>query len=153
MKVVVVLILAVIFFVGCSDAVNRVDLKAEEEKIIASWVDWPRKVETGEPGFYWTEDAMILGQGQLTVKGKENVEFVVASLQKIPGFSMRWDERPASIEVSKDGQMAYLLAKNEIDMPDSSGAIVRRINQALQVWKKDDEGNWKAAVVIMYPHE
>lgn len=118
-----------------------------------SWMDWPKKVEAGDPGFYWAEDAVILGQGQLTVKGKENAEFVVASLQKIPGFSMRWDERPTSIEISKDGEMAYLLAKNEINMPDSSGAIVKQINQALQVWKKDGAGNWKAAVVIMYPQK
>lgn len=150
---VIVLIVSVISLFSCSDGVNRVNLKEEEKRIMESWVDWPKKAEAGDPGFYWAEDAMILGQGQLTVRGKENVEFVVASLQKIPGFSMTWDERPTSIEVSKDGQMAYLFAKNEINMPDSGGTVVKRINQALQVWKKDDAGNWKAAVVVMYPQK
>jgi hypothetical protein len=33
------------------------------------------------------------------------------------------------------------------------GAVKRGTNQALQVWKKDKEGNWKSAVSVMYPEE
>ncbi len=72
-------------------------------------------------------------------------------MQKIPGFNMTWDKQPSVIEISKDGQMAYLFAKNKVLMTDSTGTVRSGFNQALQVWKKDKEGNWKAAVSVMYP--
>ena len=52
-----------------------------------------------------------------------------------------------------DGQMAYLFAKNKVTMTDSAGTVRSGFNQALQVWKKDKEGNWKAAVSVIYPDE
>jgi len=61
------------------------------------------------------------------------------------------NKEPSQIEVSKDGQMAYLFAKNKMTMSDSTGTVRSGFNQALQVGRKDKDGNWKAAVVVTYP--
>ena len=72
-------------------------------------------------------------------------------MQKMPGFKMTWDERPTDIQISPDGQMAYLFAKNELVRSDSGGKEIKVVNQAVQIWKKNEEGEWKVAVVVMYP--
>jgi len=74
-----------------------------------------------------------------------------SGMQKMKGFKMTWDKKPSILEVSKDGQMAYLIARNELTITDSTGKVNSGFNQALQIWKKDKEGKWKASVSIMYP--
>jgi ketosteroid isomerase-like protein len=146
------MVISILLLAGCSQ--QTINLKDEEESILKSWIDWEEKGKTGDPelaAFYWAEDAVIMGPGQPTIKGKKQIQNILAGMNKIPGFKMTWDERPSSIEISKDGQMAYLLAKNEVNMTESSGTTVTNINQALQIWKKDNDGNWKAAVVVIYP--
>jgi len=144
--------LLVMAFAACGR--HAVDLQGEKDNITKCWTDWEAKGATGDPelmAYYWAEDAMVMGPGQPTVKGKDSLRDMVANLRKIPGFKMTWDKQPSSIVVSADGQMAYLLARNEMVMPDSTGTPHSAVNQALQVWKKDGEGNWKAAMVMMYP--
>ncbi len=92
-----------------------------------------------------------MGPGGPTIKGKEEFVKMFAGMQNNPGFNLIWDKEPSVIEISKDGQMAYLLAKNKVTMTDSTGAVQSGFNQALQVWKKDNEGKWKAAIGVMYP--
>jgi ketosteroid isomerase-like protein len=132
----------------------HIDLEAEEQAILRSWEDWPEKVNTGNvdsASFYWAEDATLMAQGQPTMKGKDQIKQLMKFLQKVPGFRMTWDKQPTDIQISPDGQMAYLFAKNELVRADSTGKEIKVVNQALQIWKKDEEGNWKVAVVVMYP--
>ena len=146
-------IASVILIMSCSESsrTSSVTLKEEEEKIVQCWNDWPEKVKAGDPTYYWSDDAMIMGQGQPTIKGKNQIQNMMKGMEKVYGFKITWDEQPSDIEISPDGQMAYLLAKNEVSMADSTGTSNKIINQALQIWKKDDDGNWKASVVVMYP--
>ena len=130
---------------------QTIDVKTEKENIIKCWGDWEEKAKAGEPAYYWTEDVVIMGPGGPTIRGKEEFLKMFSGMQKIPGFNVTWDKEPSVIEVSKDGQMAYLFAKNKMTMPDSTGTIRSGFNQALQIWKKDKDGNWKAAVSVMYP--
>jgi ketosteroid isomerase-like protein len=143
---------------GCGNQSNHsngdVDLEAEEELILKSWRDWPSKVRSGNldsASFYWADDATLMAQGQPTMKGKDQIKQLMKFMQKMPGFKMTWDERPTDIQISPDGQMAYLFAKNELVRSDSGGKEIKVVNQAVQIWKKDEEGEWKVAVVVMYP--
>jgi ketosteroid isomerase-like protein len=143
---------------GCGNKYNYsngdVDLEAEEELILKTWKDWPEKVKSGNldsASFYWADDAMLMAQGQPTMKGKDQIKQLMKFMQKIPGFKMTWDERPTDIQISPDGQMAYLFAKNELVRSDEAGKEIKVVNQAVQIWKKNDEGKWKVAVVVMYP--
>lgn len=131
----------------------QVNIAEEKAKILHNWNDWGVKSKTGNLDsitYYWTDDAVVMSQGQPTVKGKENLKKMIAGMPKTPGGGIAWDT-PASIEISADGQMAYLFARNVFSIPDSSGAIVKISNQAIQVWRIDKDGVWRSAVVMMYP--
>ena len=152
------IILLVLSLYGCGPGSNHsngdVDLEADEEAIIKNWKDWPEKVRSGNvdsASFYWSEDATLMAQGQPTMKGKDQIKQLMSFMQKMPGFKMTWDDHPTDIQISPDGQMAYLFAKNELTRSDSSGKEIKVVNQAVQIWKKDKDGNWKVAVVVMYP--
>jgi ketosteroid isomerase-like protein len=132
---------------------QKPNLENEKQAIIKNWIDWGKKADAGDPGYYWTDDLIIMGPGAPILKGKEEFLKMFSAMTKNPGFKLVWDKEPSEIEVSKDGQMAYLFAKNKVIITDSAGAVTSGANQALQVWKKDKEGNWKAAVSVMYPEE
>jgi ketosteroid isomerase-like protein len=135
--------------VGCGQP--QVDIENEKQNIISNWMDWEQKAKAGEPAYYWTDDVVIMGPGAPTIEGKEEFLKMFSRMEKIPGFNMTWDKQPSLIEISQDGQMAYLFAKNKVTMTDSTGTVQSGFNQALQVWKKNKDGKWKAAVSVMYP--
>jgi ketosteroid isomerase-like protein len=147
--------LLILFVIGLlvSCAQQKSNLENEKQAIIKDWSDWGKKAEAGDPGYYWTNDVVLMGPGGPTIKGKEEFLKMFTAMTKNPGFKMSWDKEPSEIEVSEDGQMAYLFAKNQVTITDSTGAVKSGTNQALQIWKKDKEGNWKAAVSVMYPDE
>lgn len=132
---------------------QKLNLENEKQAIIKIWSDWELKAKAGDPGYYWADDVVIMGAGAPTIKGKKEFLKMFSNMQNIPGFNMTWDKQPSIIEISKNGQMAYLFAKNKVSMTDLAGTVRSGFNQALQVWKKDKEGNWKAAVSVMYPEE
>jgi ketosteroid isomerase-like protein len=143
-------ILTVLFMAllsGCGKP--EINLENEKQNIIKCWKDWGSKADAGDPGYYWSEDVVLMGPDSPIVNGKENFTKMLSALKK-SGFKIDWDE-PSQIEISPDGQMAYLFAKNKTTMTDSTGTARSNSNQALQVWKKDKDGNWRAAVNIMYP--
>ena len=151
-------ILLMILLYGCGSPSNisrvHIDLEAEEEAILRTWKDWPEKVKSDNvdtAALYWADDATLMAQGQPTMKGKDQIKQLMKFMQKVPGFKMTWDQQPTDIQISPDGQMAYLFAKNELIRADSAGKEIKVVNQALQIWKKDEDGNWKVAVVMMYP--
>ena len=151
-------ILLLLSVCGCVKQTNHshgdVDLEAEEEKILKIWMDWPERMKSGNldsASLYWADDATLMAQAQPTMKGKDQIKQLMGFMQKLPGFKMTWDERPSDIQISPDGQMAYLFAKNELIRADPAGKEIKVVNQAVQIWKKDEHGKWKVAVVVMYP--
>ena len=151
-------ILIVLSLLSCgkerANSLGHVDFEVEEAAIIKIWEDWPNRTQdrnVDSAAFYWADDAMIMAQGQPTMKGKDQIKRLMSFMKKVPGFKMTWDDHPSDIEFSPDGQMAYLFAKNEFVRADSTGKEIKVINQAMQIWKKDKKGNGRVAVVVMYP--
>jgi ketosteroid isomerase-like protein len=72
---------------------------------------------------------------------------MVKSSRSIPGFKVIW-EPPTNISVSKSGDMAYVLARNQITMNDSLGKPITQYNKAVSIWRKQADGSWKDAVDV-----
>jgi ketosteroid isomerase-like protein len=134
---------------GCGQ--QDINLENERQNIIKCWTDWEVKAESGDPAYYWTDDVVIMGPNGPIIKGKDEFLKMYSAMNSNPGFKLSWAKEPSTIEISKDGQMAYLFAKNTVTMTDSTGNTINGTNQAIQIWRKDKEGNWKAAVSVMYP--
>ena len=119
---------------GCNT--HPVHVNTGKENIIKAWQEWPQKTASGQADYYWADDAIVMSQGQPLFEGKNNINEMMKSVFKIPGFKMSWDSAPGKIYISPAGDMAYLIASNQMSITDSTGKITVTNNTAFQVWKK-----------------
>ena len=68
---------------------------------------------------------------------------------KIPGFRINW--QPQRVEVSKSGDMAYIIEDSQVSYPDSTGKSMTQKNKAVSIWRKQADGSWKNVVDISTP--
>ncbi len=146
-------IISLVLLASCGQ--QKTNLKDEEEKIVQCWVDWPKKAITGDPelgAYYFADSAVVMGQGQPTIKGKGELGKFFSTFAKTPGLKVNWGPRPKIIDFSEDGSMAYSVDIQELTIPDSTGTVTLT-NQALHVWKKESNGDWRVSFVMMYPRK
>ena len=85
-----------------------------------------------------------MSHGQPTLIGKKAIQEMIESTSKIPGFKISWE--PLSVYVSKSGDMAYMIERNQITMNDSLGKPITEFNNVVTVWRKEADGYWKNVV-------
>jgi ketosteroid isomerase-like protein len=83
------------------------------------------------------------------LKGKKAIRQMVEESYKIPGFRISW--QPQSVEVSENGDMAYLIEDAQISFTDSTGKTITQNNKAVSIWRKQTDGSWKNVVDISTP--
>lgn len=132
---------------GCNQ--TKVDKKTEGEKIMQLSKAWSQAVATKDVDkivSYWSDDAFVMQEGQGPLKGKREIRQMVEESFKIPGFSISW--QPESVEVSDNGDMAYMIENAQVTFTDSTGKHVTQYNKAVTIWRKQPDGSWKNAVDI-----
>ena len=132
---------------------QKVDTKADEEQIRHNHADWDKIAATGDIEkilVYWTEDAVIMAPGQPIIHGKDAIRKMLQDNKNIPGFKIEWDTLK-KINVSKSGDLAYIITHNKTTVNDSSGNPITRDNKAVTIWRKEADNSWKEAVVIFTP--
>jgi len=146
-------ITAILFVVGtlsCNQ--QKVDTKAEGEKIMLMSKEWSQVASTGDAEktlSYWAEDAILMSSGQPQLNGKKEIRQMVEESFKIPGFKISW--QPKSVQVSESGDMAYLLEDSQVTFTDSTGKAITQNNKAVSIWRKQSDGSWKNVVDISTP--
>lgn len=148
MKIRIITGLLLVALVSCSE--QKVDTKAEEEKIKQTIKDWTQlltKDSLERTLSFWTDDAIMMMPGQPTIQGKKVIREMVKSSRSIPGFKVIW-EPTTNISISKSGDMAYVFARNQITMNDSLGKPMSQYNKAVSIWRKQADGSWKDAVDV-----
>ena len=143
--------IALFFFLlaisGCNQ--TKVDKKAEGEKIIQLSKEWSQAAATKDIEktlSYWADDAFVMQEGMAPLKGKQAIRQMVEGSFKMPGFSISWE--PQSVEVSDNGDMAYLIENSKVSYNDSTGKTITTNNKAVTIWRKQADGSWKNAVDI-----
>ena len=142
--------LLVIAIVSCNQ--QKVDTKLEGEKIMKLSREWSEVASTGDVEktlSYWADDAFVMSAGQPPLKGKPAIRQMVEESYKIPGFRISWE--PQSVEVSKSGDMAYMIENSQVSITDSTGKPVTLRNKSVSIWRKQPDGSWKNAVDISTP--
>jgi len=140
-------LLIVLTTVGCSQ--TKVDKKAEGDKVMQVSREWSQTIATKDVDktvSYWADDAFLMQEGQAPLKGKQAIRQMVEESFKIPGFNISW--QPQTVEVSDNGDMAYLIENAQVSFNDSTGRIVTINNKAVTIWRKQLDGSWKNAVDI-----
>lgn len=124
-----------------------VDKKLEGEKLMKLSKDWSDIVKTGDLEKItegWADDAVMMVPGMSPLRGKEAIKNYVKAGLEIPGFSVKWE--PLEVFVSDNGDMAYMIERNEMIVNDSMGNPIVTYNKTVTVWRKDNNGNWKNVI-------
>ena len=144
-RIIPIVLLAVIF--SCNQ--TKVDKKAEGEKLMQLSKEWSQLITTKDVDkivAHWADDAFVMQEGHAPLKGKQAIRQMVEESFKIPGFNISW--QPQSVEVSDNGDMAYMIENSQVSFNDSTGKAIIIKNKAVTIWRKQPDGSWKNVVDI-----
>jgi uncharacterized protein (TIGR02246 family) len=150
MKKMISITLIVVVLTACNQ--NEIDAKSEGEKLMQTSREWSQVAASKNADSilrYWTEDAVVISAGEPVLKGKDGIRQMIEDSFKDPGFQISWE--PESAEVSKSGDLGYLVETTKMVMPDSSGNTPTVNFKAVTIWKKQMDGSWKCAVDVLSP--
>lgn len=95
---------------------------------------------------YWSDDAVVIPQGQPIAEGKQAIRAFVSDSLKTPGFKIHWVSK--SVTFSPDGNLAYMRGDNEITVPGPNGAPMTLPGRGITVWRREQDGQWRCVVDI-----
>ena len=151
MKKIISIALMLIAFASCNQQ-KEFDTKSEGEKLMQTSRQWSQVAQSRNADSilsYWTDDAVMISAGEASLKGKDGIRQMVEGSLKDSAFQISWE--PESAEVSKSGDMGYLLETTKMNMTDSSGKPFTQNFKAVTIWKKQADGSWKCAVDVLSP--
>jgi len=137
--------LTLVAIVSCNQ--TKVDKKIEGEKVMQLSKEWSQTIATKDVDkivSYWADNAFLMQEGQPPLQGKQAIRQMVEESFKIPGFNISW--QPQSVEVSDNGDMAYIIENAQVSFTDSTGKPITINNKAVSIWRKQPDGTWKNAV-------
>jgi ketosteroid isomerase-like protein len=141
-------LIAPLIFVACTS--RHFDAASESSVLLKRDADWADAASRGEDVdkivSYWSDDAVVIPQGQPIAEGKQAIRaFVVESL-RTPGFKIHWVSK--SVNFSPDGNLAFMRSENEIIVSGADGAPVKMTGRGITVWRRDGGGQWFCIVDI-----
>jgi uncharacterized protein (TIGR02246 family) len=143
---------ALILLTSTSCNQQDVDVNKEGEKLMHLSREWSKSASSRDVEktlSYWTDDAVVISAGQPILKGKNAIRQMVEGGYKNPSFKISWE--PKSVEISKSGDLGYLIEDSRITINDSTGKPVTQHFKSVTVWKKQADGTWKNVVDVMSP--
>jgi uncharacterized protein (TIGR02246 family) len=150
MKKKTMIALTLIAFFSCNQ--QTVDTKTEGEKLMNVSREWSKVAATRDVEktlSYWADDATVISAGQPTLKGKQAIRQMVEGSFKDPSFKIGW--APESAEISKSGDVGYLIEHDDLTVNDSTGNPKTTRYKSITIWKKQTDGSWKNVVDVMSP--
>lgn len=131
---------------------ERVDIKAEEERLMQTSRDWSRVAASGDVDgmmAYWADDALVIPPGQAALRGKAAIRAYLVRSRQAPGFRISWE--PQQAEISAAGDLGYLIERTEVTVNASDGTPVRQSFRGVTIWRKQPDGSWKNVVDVTNP--
>jgi len=133
-----------------SCATPAFDPASESQKLLRRDAEWADLASAGKDVerivSYWSDDAIVIPQGQPIVEGKAAIRAFVTSSLQIPGFKIHWvSEGPV---FSPDGKLAYMRGRNTMTVPGANGALVTLVGRGITIWRLEPDGQWRCVVDI-----
>lgn len=137
-------------FLSCSCAAPRFDAAAEARQLLQRDAEWAQAAAEGKDVnkivSYWSEDAVVIPQGQPAAEGKEAIRAFVEQSLRVPGFKIHWVSEEVSF--SPDGKLAYMRGTNSMTVPGPDGAPISLVGRGITVWRREPDGQWRCVVDI-----
>lgn len=124
-------------------------LDSDRAALMETSREWARAAASGDLErtiSFWSDDAIVMPPGQPVVVGKAAIREFLRQALAIPGFSITWEPEHASVVNQSD--VAYMVERNRITVPDATGTPRVQFGKAVTVWRKDSTGAWKCVIDI-----
>ena len=122
---------------------------AEEAAIRANSQEWSKAAgakDLEKCMSFYADDARRLASGAPLAVGLDAIRKEWTEYLAMPGPGFRWTT--SKIEVARSGDLAYETGAYELQTTDKKKRLVTTKGKYLVVWKKQTNGNWKAAADI-----
>ncbi len=145
-------IVATLLVLAISGCAPGVDTAAEQAAIEQAQRDWLAATnqpgEEGADGYasFVTDDAVWLPPNGALVEGRDAVRAWVQPFTEAEDSSVTWEA--TRVEVSAAGDLAYSMGTYEYSLKDAEGNPVSGKGKFVDIWKKQTDGSWKAAIGI-----
>ena len=144
-------VLTTVLVLAASGCAPQVDVEAEaaaiREATDVEWLEAGQAKDLDRWVSFHTDDASLLPPNAPIVTGKEAIRAFVSKLISTPGWAASW--QTTKIEVSRSGDLAYSYGTQETTVDDAEGNPVTDQQKWVAVWKKQPDGSWKCAVLIL----
>ena len=145
------LVLATVLVLAANGCAPQVDVAAEEAAIReltdVEWMEAGQAKDIEHWVSFHTEDALLLLPNAPLVTGQEAIRAVVSDLLLNRGYKGSWET--IKVEVARSGDLAYSYGPQETTVDDAEGNPVTDQQKWVAVWKKQPDGSWKCAVLIL----
>lgn len=138
---------------ACNQAPERVDTEAAKQQILAQEEKWNQAYASrdGEAlASFYADDAAIASPGEQLVRGKDAVSTATSELASDPNLQLSF--RANRVDVSDSGDLGYTRGQylmtstnRSTNQPQSTQGYY------LTVWRKQEDGNWKAVEDFITP--
>ena len=143
---VVMVTLAGIF--GCER--EALDTRAADEQIIrTAEIEAVRAFNEGDLDGYmatYPDDSAWLPPNAPIVNGAEDIHALASQLAANPGFA--FDVQITTVDVSRDGGLAYLIGSYQLTLSDAEGNLGTDHGKYVEVWKKNPANTWNHVLAI-----
>ncbi len=129
---------------ACAElAPEPVDLDAARNAIMAADKAWSETMGDLEATLsFFAEDARFLPPDAPQANGRAKIDQYFSSMINLPGFSLNW--RLNFSDVSGSGDLGYSIGTFEMTVDGADGSPIIRNGKYTTVWKKQEDGQWKA---------
>jgi ketosteroid isomerase-like protein len=126
---------------GCGKSVN---VEQERTALLALDREWSQTTtDLNKFVSYYAADASLYPQGMPVATGPDAIREALTKMSSAPGFSLHWDATKA--DVSASGDLGYTAGTYQMTMNDAAGKPMTEKGKYVTVWKKQQNGQWKAA--------
>ena len=141
--------LALLLLASACNQQTPADTRAADESAIrdldAKWSKTAAANDLEGTVSYYSDDASLLPPNAPIATGKQAIRAVWASLLG-PDVAVSW--QVSKVEVSRSGDLAYVMGVYMLTLKDSQGKPVTDHGKLVEVWKKQADGKWKSVADI-----
>jgi ketosteroid isomerase-like protein len=138
----------VMFAVGCGKEEPK-DTRVTDEAAIKNadtqWAKAAASKDVDATVAYYSDDASLLPPNAPMASDKASIRAAWAGLLG-PDTSLSW--QATKVEAARSGDLGYVMGTYEMESKDASGKAESDRGKFVEVWRKQADGNWKAAVDI-----
>ena len=135
---------------SCSCAASSFDSAAEASLLLQRDAEWAKAATEGKDVerivSYWSDDAVVIPQGQPAFEGKPAIRSFVQQCLSIPGFKIHWTSEKVSF--SPDGKLAYMHGSSMTTATGPNGTTVSVPGRGLSIWRREEDGQWRCVLDI-----